>query len=198
MTESTDSRTTKEAVIVAATECFEQNGIRNTSLADVANKVGVDLEQVKSLFGSKNLLAMAVQAKALEDVKREYLANMPDASLEEMIKFIIRNRCDFVAKNVERTTLFFHKALEGVEPWSQMLDEMVWQLSVEFASLFEKSACQGEIRRDADINTAVRSLTSFYLTGVIYMGLREEQFETDAVWNFVEPQINLLLEGIRK
>ena len=186
----------RSRIISVADSCFAELGVRECSLSLIAERAGVELDDLKDQFHSKNILALTVQVKALEAVQKEYLANMPDASLEEAIKFIIRTRCEFVEKNVDRTALFFQNALKGVQPWSKMLDEAIWQLSVEFASLFEKSACKGEIKKGTDINVAVRALTSFYLTGIITMGLRAETFSVDAVWDFIEPQVDMLLSGV--
>ena len=197
MTQTDNGNGMKDIIVNAAEECFAENGVKKTTLAVIAARAGVELDDLKALFKTKSLLAMFVQMKALDEVKQDYLTNMPDATLDETIKFIIQTRCKFVEANLERTKLFFINALKGTEPWSSLLDQVVWQLSVEFATLFEKSARQGEIRKDTDINTAVRALTSFYLTGIITMGIRAETFDSDVVWNFIEPQVVLLLNGLR-
>lgn len=197
MAPGNNSERVREAIVVAATECFARHGVRRTTLAAIAKHAGVDLAELNAEFKNKSLLVLAVQGLELEQVKREYIANMPDATLDEMVKFIVRTRCDFVEKHHEQTMIFFRNAFIGRQPWSRMMDQVIWELSIEFASLFEKSIRQGWLKPGTDVNTAVRALTSFYLTGIVTIGLRAEKFEAAAVWGFVEPQIDLLLEGLK-
>jgi len=197
MSESDNTEDNRAAILEAASECFSEKGVRRTTLISIAQRAGVEIDELKALFKSKSLLVLAVQAEALQAVTQAYLADMPDASLGEAIKFIIRTRCEFVEENVERTLLFFQNAFKAKQPWSQMLDQMIWKLSVEFAALFEKSIRQGEIRRDVDINTAVRAVVSFYLTGMVVMGLRAERYDAEVVYKFIEPQVDTLLEGMK-
>lgn len=184
-------------IVKIASECFSEKGIRRTTLSTIAQRSGVTVDELKSLFKSKSLLVLAVQAEALQDVTQAYLADMPDATLGEAIKYIIRTRCEFVEKNPERTLLFFQNAFKAKQPWSQMLDQMIWKLSVEFAALIEKSIREGEIRRDVDINTVVRAVVSFYLTGMVVMGLRANRFDAEVVYKFIEPQVDTFLDGMR-
>ncbi|QJB56023.1 TetR/AcrR family transcriptional regulator [Pseudodesulfovibrio sp. zrk46] len=185
------------SILDAAARLFEEQGVKKTTLEDIAKRAGVGLEDIKSLFHTKTALALKLQTHALQELSRQYLVEMPDASLEEMVEFIMRTRLRYAESHVEQTMLFFRKAFNGVQPWSQMLDQTIWQLSVEFASLIEKRVQAGEFRKDMDINTAVRALTSFYLTGITLMGLRADNFSADEVWAFIEPQVHMLLEGLR-
>lgn len=188
---------TREAILDAATEGFARDGIKKTTMRSIAERVGIDVAELKGLFTNKSVLALSVQVRELDRLKEEYIKNMPDATLDETIKFIIRSRCEFVEKNSERTILFFRNAFMGREPWSKTFDWMVWQLSIEFATLVEKSVREGYLRKDTDINIAVRAIVSFYLTGIVTMGLRAKTFKAADVWAFIEPQIDILLEGLK-
>ena len=197
MAQDQNKESLRKAVIKVASKCFEEHGVKKTTMPTIAAQAGMDLKELKSLFKSKSLLTVGVQNYDLEKLKRKYIANMPNASLGEMVKFIMQSRCEFIEKHNEQTMLVFSKALLGREPWSKMLDSMLWQLSIEFAALFEKSVREGEIRKDVDIHTVVRALMSFYLTGIVIFGLRAGKFETAKVWNVIEPQIDLLLDGLK-
>lgn len=183
----------RKAVLEAATVAFEADGCKKSTLQSIADRAQVDVATIRNLFGNKELLVLAVQSQEVERLTRDYFANMPDVGVAESVAFIIRSRLEFIEKNEERTRFFFAKALLGRQPWSRTLDHMVFQLSVEFAALFEKGVREGDIRKDVDVNIAVRSLTSFYLTGVVSMGLRTKKFDADTVWKFIKPQVDLLI-----
>ncbi len=188
---------TRRAVVEAAAKRFAEYGIKRTTVTSIAEQAGVDLAELKSLFKNKNHLVLAAQNLKFEQMKVEYLKNLPDAPYEDQIKFILRTRCEYVEKNSEQTLLFFRNALMGREPWSAMLDQQIWELSIEFATLFESGVRAKTIGKDTDINIAVRSLTSFYLTGIVTVGLRSKKFDAQVVWNFIEPQIDLLLDCLK-
>lgn len=197
MTKKTKMNAGIKTVLKAAAACFAEKGVRKTTMQMVADEAGIALTELKALFKTKNHLAMSVQSQELSQLQTAYIQSMPDAAVDEMIKHIIRMRCEFVETHQEQTTLFFQNAFVGREPWSAMLDKMIWQLSVEFATLFEKSVRSGFIRKDADINVAVRAITSFYLTGIVTVGLRAKVFHADEVWAFIEPQIDMVIEGLK-
>lgn len=197
MSQPDNMEAVRAAVLKAASEIFADKGVKKSKMVDIADRAGVELDDLKGLFKNKNLIVLAVQIEALQEVTRAYLDKMPDATLGEAIRYIIRIRCEFIEENAERTMIFFTNAFNGKQPWSQMLDQLIWKLSVEFAALFEKSVRQGEIRKDVDINTAVRAIVSFYLTGIVVMGLRAETFDAKSVSEFICSQVDMLLKELQ-
>jgi len=187
----------KKALIEVASECFKEAGVQKTTMESIAEKAGIDLSVIRSEFKGKSHLALVVQARDLEELKREYLANMPDASVLEMTKFIIKSRCEFIEKHKNRTLTIFRNAFMRRQPWSDILDSMIWQLSVEFATLFGKGVREGEVRNDVDINAVVRAVMSFYLTAIVTIGLKADDFKAEEVWAFIEPQIDLLMDVLK-
>lgn len=184
-------------ILKAASACFNDKGVNKTTWADLSIATGSPISDLKSNFPNKHMLLIAVHGYELEELKKVYLKDVPDASLEEMVAFVVKARLKFVEKNFERTALFFRNALAGKEPWGEKLTKMVWQLSIEFASFFEKAIREGAIPKSTDTNIAVRALTSFYMTGIV-TGLRDKEFSADGVWNFIEPQIHMFMEGLKK
>lgn len=186
----------REKVIKAAAVCFEDKGVKRTTYAQIAVASGVTVEAIKSEFKSKAVMALAVQSMLLDELKHDYLSKMPDATPCDTIKFILRSRVNFAARNREGTFLFFTNSFQGTQPWSSLLDQLIWQLSIEFAALLERGVREGSYRADVDINVVVRSITSIYLTGVVTMGLRAPKFDPDEVWAFMEPQFDLIFDHI--
>lgn len=186
----------RREMIQVAADCFRETGIKKTTLKTIAERAGVGLAEIKSEFSNKSMLVNAVQGVAFEEMQQEYLAGMPELSLTDSVKYVIKMRCLFFERNPEQTEYFFKKAFSQVEPWSSELDDAIWKLSIQFVSLFEKARRKGEIRNNVDIKVLVKTITSIYLTGVTTHGLRAQQFETESVRKFVEPQIDLLIDMI--
>lgn len=185
------------SILQAASSCFADRGLKRTTYACLAEESGVPVEEIKALYRNKNMIAFELQTRGLEKAKMEYLAKMPDATCYETIKFILRSRLEFAEKNADRTIVFFSKGLLGRQPWSSMLDQMIWQLSVELVAIVEKDIREGRIRKGTNATIAVRSIVSFYLTGFVTNGLRSKNFKADEVWNFIEPQLEIFLSALK-
>lgn len=186
----------RQAIMDAAAECFNKKSVRRTTYAEIAAISGCDARQIKKEFKTKNQLALTIQARDLKRMKQAYLSSMPDATPDEVIKYILRTRLNFVAHNHERTYLFFREGLSGHQPWSKMLDQVIWDLSIELLALVRKGMRDGLFKQSMDENIITRSILSHYLTGVVVIGLRSEEFDAEGVWEFIEPQIDMLLESI--
>jgi len=186
----------RQAIMDAAAECFSKKSVRRTTYEDIAAISGCDAHQIKKEFKTKNQLALTIQARDMKRMKQAYLSSMPDATPDKVIKYILRTRLDFVADNHERMYLFFREGLSGHQPWSKQLDKVIWDLSIELLALVHKGVRDGLFKHSMDENIITRSILSHYLTGVVVIGLRSEDFDADGVWDFIEPQIDMLFECI--
>ncbi|QGY39526.1 TetR family transcriptional regulator [Pseudodesulfovibrio cashew] len=193
-TMSADMRT---RVIKAAADCFDERGVEGTEYSHIAEAAGVSIEDIKSEFGSKEELALDAQSYEIERLTDEYLANMPDASPRDAVKFIFRTRLSFIEAKPNRTKLFLSEAIQGKSPWSERLDQVIWHVSIELASLLERGIREGRFEKNTDAQLVVRALTSIYLTGVVTIGMRREKIVAKDVWDFIEPQIDLIFDCIR-
>ena len=192
-----DRITFQDTVVKAAAICLKDKGLENVTFDDVAEHAGMAVEDVKTAFGDMALLIYAVQMDKLDDMTNDYLATMPEASLEEKVLHLIRKRTYFAMENSEGSTHFYCKGLQGEQPWSDALDRTIWQLSVHLATLFAHGVRKGEVRSDLDVSVGVKTLVSIYLAGVVTIGLRARKFDIQAVLEFLEPQIRLFLAGLR-
>jgi len=193
---STLTSSKRQAVIRAASDLFDRKSEKKTTYAELSAASGVPQAEIKAEFGNKMVLALEVQAYQLEELKKQYLANMPDASPRDTVKFILRSRINFSQNHPDRSFLFFTWALSGEEPWSSRLDRLIWQFSIEFASFIEKGIREGRYKNGTDVNVIVRILTSIYLTGVVTIGFRSEVYDAEVVWRFIEPQLDYVFDTI--
>lgn len=186
----------QELVVKAAAACFKEKGLGQVTFEDVAEHASVDPADVKAVFGDMTLLTYAVEMDKLNELTNDYVATMPDACMEEKVLYVLRKRAGFAMKNREGSTYFYVKGLQGEQPWSDALDRTIWQLSVHLATLFEHGVRRCEVRRDVDVSTAVKTVVSIYLAGIVTIGLRAKGSDLQSVLDFVEPQIMLFLQGL--
>lgn len=187
----------KDTTLEAVAACCKEKGIRNSTWATIAKEAGIDEDVLRKKYKKKSLLMLAVQGYELGKLKQAYHKEMPDASLEDTVEFIMKTRLEFAEKYYDRTVFFFSQALAGHEPWSKTLTQMVMQLSLEFVTLFEKSIREGDLDKSVDTNIAVRALVSFYMTGLV-IGLRNKDFSAESAWEFIGPQVSMFLNSLKK
>ena len=187
----------RRRVIQAAVDCFGEKGVDAVSVGDIARRAGVDKEKIEDAFTCKNFLVCAAGADQLNEATSDYIASMPEAAVEEKILHIIERRCRCIHSVLEEATVFYRMALEGEQPWSDALDHLIWQLSVHFATLLEHSVRKGELDPATDVPTAVKTLVSIYLAGVVTIGLRAPVFEVERVLAFISPQIRLIVSCLK-
>ncbi|MDD3310526.1 TetR family transcriptional regulator [Pseudodesulfovibrio sp.] len=182
----------RRRIIRAAVECFGKKGVRDVDIDEIAARAGVDVAQIEEDFTCKAFLVCAAGADQLNDAINDYVASMPEASLDDKIMFIIKRRCQCLSEMQEEADIFYRLALEGEQPWSDTLDQFIWHLSVHFATLVEHSVRTGELQAETDVSTTVKTLVSIYLAGVATIGMRAMRFDAEKVLQFIEPQVRLL------
>lgn len=187
----------QETVLKAASACFKERGVEASSLDDVAELAGISRTEIEAVFKDKAFLVYSEQVDRFNDMANDYVGSMPEVPLEDKVMFIIEKRCRFIMENQKEAVIFFRKAMDGQQPWSDALDRMIWQVSVHFATLCAHAVREGEIRKDTDVTMAVRTLVSIYLAGVVTNGLRTPEFNLHAVLEFLEPQIRMFLSWLK-
>jgi len=187
----------RRRIIQAAVECFGEKGVEDVNIDEIAARAGVDVAQIEESFTCKSFLVCAAGADQLNDAINDYVASMPEATLDDKIMFIIERRCLRLSEIQEEAGVFFRLGLEGEQPWSDAMDQLIWQLSVHFATLIEHSVRIGEIRAETDVATTVKTLVSIYLAGVVTIGMRAARFDVEKVIQFLEPQIRLIISCLK-
>ncbi|WP_419786190.1 TetR/AcrR family transcriptional regulator [Pseudodesulfovibrio sp.] len=184
-------------ILRAAAKCFGEKGVHDFGIDEIAECAGVEAAEVEEGFTCKSFLVCAVGAEYLNESIDDYLASMPESSIDNKIMYIIERRCHHLGEISEEAGEFFRLGMQGEQPWSDTMDQLIWQLSVHFATLLEHSIRTGEITSDVDVSTTVKALVSIYLAGIVTIGLRAENFDADRVLQFIEPQVRLLISCLK-
>jgi AcrR family transcriptional regulator len=126
-----DAERTREAILVAAEECFARLGFEGTSLQQIAEAAGVARSTPVYFFGCKEALYDAVLvravARAQESMARAYAEGDGDRSAEDAVESYVGAFLDFLGHDQNFLRLIQREALgDGsrlAEFFSRSVDE---------------------------------------------------------------------------
>lgn len=101
----------KRAAMSAAVELFSQQGYAGTSTMEIAKRAGISQATIFKYFKTKDDLLQGVLTPMIGNLlpgyRDDFLSQVPTfPSLREEIRYVIRNRFDFVEKNREVVLIF--------------------------------------------------------------------------------------------
>jgi AcrR family transcriptional regulator len=110
-----DAERTKEAILVAAEDCFARRGFEGASLQQIAEAAGVARSTPAYFFGSKEALYDAVLARAVaraqEAMARSYAEGDGDRSTEDAVESYVGAFLDFLGHDQNFLRLVQREAL---------------------------------------------------------------------------------------
>jgi AcrR family transcriptional regulator len=110
-----DAERTKEAILVAAEDCFARRGFEGASLQQIAEAAGVARSTPAYFFGSKEALYDAVLARAVaraqEAMARAYAEGDGDRSTEDAVESYVGAFLDFLGHDQNFLRLVQREAL---------------------------------------------------------------------------------------
>jgi AcrR family transcriptional regulator len=178
---------TRAEILAVAERIFYANGIRNTSITQIAEAVGLGRPALYNYFPSKDHLIAATVNAVIErydpvahSSRRAVSGTAGIHSLiAEVIASLVTSRGDL---------RFLMMALleqldEPVE--SQLVHRAVEQLGKRVSALLEEAKASGEVRVDVDSDEAAERLTCDVL-GIELMGLMNPAFDFQAAAARVE------------
>ena len=128
-----DAERTKEAILVAAEDCFARLGFEGTSLQQIGEAAGVARSTPAYFFRSKEALYDAVLARAVaraqKSMARAYAEGDGDRSLADAVESYIGAYLDFLGHDRNFVRLIQREALEDgsrvAEFFGRSVDEAV-------------------------------------------------------------------------
>jgi len=180
---------TRDAIISAAFLCFRTQGLRKTTIVDIAKAAEVSRSTFYEYFRDKETIVEA----CAEAASQRFYRNMATA--------IDRHGGSTLEGRLVRAAVFVAQARRVVEPEAYFDEEEVnLMMTKNAATLLEECAdflapyvsaarLTGEVRSDLDIRTATewfaRMLFSLFTTPSPNIDMRDD----DAVANFVRPYV---------
>jgi AcrR family transcriptional regulator len=167
---------TKGEILLLAETTFAENGIRNTSMGQIAEAVGLTRAALYYYFDSKDELVQAtIEASTARYQNFEDLP--PSLSLEDAVSLLVTDRYGRVAAAGPTDLRFFYTVLAeqlGASPAEQMMWGALEGYREAVKLTLRRARKRGEIRAGVDLDQAANDLFAHI------MG-------TDLLW-LVDPQ----------
>jgi len=138
-----DAERSKEAILVAAEDCFAGLGFESTSLQQIAEAAGVARSTPAYFFRSKQDLYDAVLARAVargqEAMARAYAEGDADRSAEEAVESYVGALLDFLGRDQNFVRLIQREALEDGSRVAEFFGRSVAEAVAALAPAAEKA-----------------------------------------------------------
>ncbi|MDR2144976.1 MAG: TetR/AcrR family transcriptional regulator, partial [Tannerella sp.] len=143
---STIAMDLKELIIGSASNLFFRNGIKSTTMSEIANETGISKRTLYEVFNDKEDLlesCLWMQMQQEEDVVKDIISNSGDVFDTIMLFHLqqMNNMCS-VGRTLFRDLRKYHRSL--YDKMELVQDERIFK----FIPLLEKSAKEGYIRND--------------------------------------------------
>ena len=183
--------TRREELVAAATRLFAERGYHGTSMADLADAMGLQKASLYSLTGSKQELLVSVTrdgAAAFHDA----LDRVPDdAEPLERIRAALRAHLAVVAAQRDAATVFTREWRFLDEPERTSFREQRRRYEERWRALLREAAERGALRSDLDAEATVLLVLS--AANWAYTWLREDT-DTDTL---ADRFFAILVDGVR-
>jgi TetR/AcrR family fatty acid metabolism transcriptional regulator len=156
---------TREKILSAARELFEEKGFDLTSVREIATKADVNVALINYHFGSKDNLLLAIMEQSV-DTTRLKLHDINQSSAAPLEKFmaVIDLYVDKIFSNCKYHQ-FIHRELSTTErpELTENIVKILNRNSMELRKLLEEGQRKKVFKKEVDIDLAMAALF-----GVIY------------------------------
>jgi AcrR family transcriptional regulator len=143
-----DAERTREAILVAAEDCFARVGFEGTSLQQIAEAAGVARSTPAYFFRSKEALYEAVLARSVaraqEAMARAYAKGDGDRSAEDAVESYVGAFLDFLGHDQNFVRLIQREALEEGSRVADFFGRSVEEAVAALGPAAEKAAISPE------------------------------------------------------
>ncbi|WP_173917263.1 TetR/AcrR family transcriptional regulator [Halobacillus sp. Marseille-Q1614] len=189
---------TEQKIIDAGLECFAQSGYQNTSLAEIADKVGIKKPSLYNHFSSKE----AIFLRVLEEVANKELEHLQgfaeytkDRSVKEQIHEVFLLYVDHMAYSTEGA--FFKRfTFFPPEEFAREIQQVFLQTEEQVVKIlrpiFQRGITEGEIRP-----LEISELTSTFYTIIDGLFLEENFYDRETLTDRQKASFKIFWLGIQ-
>ena len=154
----------RQQILQAAKELFAVQGVRSTSLAQIAEALGITKAALYHYFESKQEIAVQAVLANLADFSADVMVPPPeDASALDMIRARTERKIEHVERDGPHDLRFFYTVMleELDEPEVEDVYREWWETGrQEATAMIRQGQAQGEFQSDADVETLVNVLAA--------------------------------------
>ncbi|HEX2304581.1 MAG TPA: TetR/AcrR family transcriptional regulator [Gaiella sp.] len=183
--------TRREELVSVAARLFAERGYHGTSMADLAEAMGVQKGSLYSLTGSKQELLVVLTRDGAAAFHAALDAVPEDGAPLERIRHALRGHLAVVAAQVDAATVFTREWRFLEEPERTAFRAERRRYEERWRDLLREAAERGALRSDLDVETAVLLVLS--AANWAYTWIRPE-VDTEAL---ADRFFGILLDGVR-
>ena len=154
----------RQQILHAAKELFAVQGVRSTSLAQIAEALGITKAALYHYFESKQEIAIQAVRANLAEFSADVMVPLPEhASAVDMIRARTERKIERAERNGSRDLRFFYTVMleELDEPEVEDVYREWWDTGrQEATAMIQQGQAQGEFRADVDVETLVNVLAA--------------------------------------
>jgi AcrR family transcriptional regulator len=154
----------RQQILHAAKELFAVQGVRSTSLAQIAEALGMTKAALYHYFDSKQEIAVQAVLANLAEFTADVMVPLPEGvSAVERFRARIERKIERAERHGPLDLRFFYTVMleELDEPAVEDVYREWWERGrQEVTAMIERGQAEGVFRRDADVDTLVNVLAS--------------------------------------
>jgi TetR/AcrR family transcriptional regulator, cholesterol catabolism regulator len=152
--------TRREELVAVAARLFAERGYHGTSMADLADAMGVQKGSLYSLTGSKQDLLVVVTREGAAAFHAKLDAVQEDAEPLARLRAALRGHLAVVAAQVDAATVFTREWRYLEEPELTAFRDERRRYEARWRALVRDAAERGALRSDVDVDAVVLVLLS--------------------------------------
>jgi len=189
---------TRLEIINTAVDLFTEQGFENTTMKQIARKVGIGDATIYKYFPSKDKLIFAFYHSRAEQSVEEFLTEkeLPDYSLQEKIQLLI----DIYLGNMLADREFVQQSIEMIMKSPSVLFEDVTPIRQEFvgviSDLLIEAEASGEIEK-SPFTASTAKLTNDFILAVLLYWIKDDSDEFSNTTQMVDMSLSLGIEILK-
>lgn len=183
--------TRREELVAVAARLFAERGYHGTSMADLAEAMGVQKGSLYSLTGSKQDLLVVVTREGAAAFHAALDAVPEDASPLARLRAALRGHLAVVAAQVDAATVFTREWRYLEEPELTAFRDERRRYEARWRALVREAAERGALRSDVDVDAMVLVLLS--AANWAYTWIRADAATDELADRFLE----IVVDGVR-
>ncbi len=148
-TQHAQSKVRQKQIITAALDCFNEQGITNTSISDICRRAGASIGSIYHHFKGKEQLAATVYIAGIRNYQEGFLNALKNKKgAKSGIFAVINYHLNWVEKNPDWSIFLFQKRhAEFMDETEDEFKRLNQEFFVALSSWFNKHAEAGSIRK---------------------------------------------------